>query len=101
MPKSLLMSNQYFLCLKNKSKQLDKRTKLQNFLRLWPDFDKCVNEIFICILCKLNSNNDSNIIPSKAQRREIFKTTCAFKKIKFMNNPVIAKSSHITKIRDQ
>lgn len=48
---------------------------------------------------KLYAN--SNTLPSKAERREILKAARTSKKIKFMDDPAIAKADYITKMRDQ
>lgn len=100
MPESLLMSDQCLFSLTKEGEQLDKRAQLQDFLWPWPDLDEYVDEIFTCI-CQSSSHGDSNTTPSKAQRREILKAARASKKIKFMDNPAIAKASRITKMRDQ
>lgn len=38
--------------------------------------------------------------PSKAERREVLKAARASKKIKFIDNPIIAEVARITTMRD-
>ncbi len=38
---------------------------------------------------------------SKAQRKQVFKAACAFKKIKFMDNPTITGAARIIMMRGQ
>lgn len=100
MPESLLMSDQYLLALAKESEKLVDRAKLQEFLRAWSNLDEYLDELFIC-LRQSSSYGESDIIPSKAQRREILKAACVSKKIKFMDNPAIAEAACITTMRDQ
>lgn len=110
MPESLLMLYQYLSSLSKDGEQLNDEAKLQVFfqpwpdlieyIQSWPDLIEYIDKIFACI-CWSSSHGDSSMTPSKAQRREVLKAACASKKIKFMNNPIIAEAARIITMRDQ
>lgn len=88
MPDMLLMSEQCFLDFaKQDSEKLDTKNKLSDFLCLWSDLHEFVDEIFNYLQ---QSSPHSQELPIKAQRKSILKAVQASKKIKFIDNPVIA-----------
>lgn len=71
MPDTLLMSEDCFLDLVKQNKIFDEKNKLADFLCLWLDLGKFVNEIFNCL--QESSPQDWDL-PTKTQRKSILNT---------------------------
>lgn len=49
MPNILLILDLGLVDLAKKGEKLDDKAKLSAFFSQWPDLDKCIDEIFICL----------------------------------------------------
>lgn len=101
MPDTLLMSDLCLVDLAKRGEEFDDKAKLSAFLSQWLDLDaKCVDEIFAC-LCRSSSHGNPESLPTRAKRKAVLKAARISKKLKGMDDPVLAEASRITALRDQ
>lgn len=94
------MSDQRLFQLVKKGEELDEKAKLLTFLTLWPDLAEFCDEIFKCFY-QSSSFDDSQNLLTKIKKKEIFKAACESKKVKYIDDPIVAETSQITALRDQ
>lgn len=103
MLESLVMPNCCLVALV-KSEGLLNITELIEFLELWHGVSKHAQETFHCLEKNRPPPNPEAPIPnlpSKAERKAALQALRAFKKLKLMDNPLIAKEAQIVALRDQ
>lgn len=61
-----------------------------HFLTPWPNLAEFLDKILNCF-CQLSSFGDSQNLSTKVKKKEILKAACTSKKVKYINNPIIAK----------
>ena len=102
-PKSLVMPNCCLVALV-KSEGLLNITKLIEFLKPWHSISKHSQEILHCLEKNRPPPNPEALVPnllSKAKQKAALQALRASKKLKLMDNPLIAKEAQIVALRDQ
>ena len=79
--------------------------QLIEFLKPWYGVAKYADDIFLCLQKKsasaLGLDLPPSEIPSKAQRKATLKALRNSKKLKYMDDPLVAEEARITALRDQ
>ena len=107
MPESLVMPDCCLIALA-KSRGLLNFTELIKFLEPWHDVSKHAEEILHCLKKNrpsLNSDANPNVdsathLPSKAERKATLQALRASKKLKNMDDPLIAEDARMVALRD-
>ena len=104
MSESLFMPDACLIALAKSGEILD-LGQLIEFLKPWYGVTKYADDILLCL--QKNSAPASGLdllpseIPSKAQRKAMLKVLWNSKKLKYMDNPLVAEEARITALRDQ
>lgn len=105
MPEGLTMPDNCLVALAKSGGLLATLTQLIKFLEPWHGVSKYADEIFLCLETNcppLEPKIELPFqLPSKAQRKANLQALCASKKLKNMDDPIIAQDAQMTALRDQ
>lgn len=99
MPDSLLMPDACLLALAKHSGLLLNEAQIDQFLQPWYGVNEYSNEILAACIRQSSSHGDTP--PTKTERKEALRAARVSKKAKGMDDPIIAKVTRITDLRDQ
>lgn len=92
MPDGLIMSDCYLMALAKHVEGFADEVEVQAFLEPWYGVGMFGKEILDCI----HTSNQQ----TKGQRKEALKAARASKKIKYMDDPIIAEAARVNSLRD-
>lgn len=93
MPDKLITSDSCLLALAKNGGTLTDKATLHDLLQPWYGADEYCKELLECLVRSKHLNRPA--------RREVLRSSKASKKIKYMDNPVVAEKARITALRDQ
>lgn len=100
MPDNLIMPNSCLLVLAKHGSELAlaiSSEKLREFLQPWKDVDEYLEELFTLIKRSSSQiSSSTNSGPLRAERKETLKAGRTSKKLKYMDDPVVAEAARMT-----
>lgn len=93
MPNKLIISDACLFALAKNGGILKDEAMLRDFLQTWYGADEYCKELLKCLAWSEQLNRPA--------RREVLKSAKASKKIKYMDDPIVAEKARITALRDQ
>lgn len=93
----VILDNCLLTLVKNASTLINSESLIQ-FLKPWYGMKKYYFEILACLQSTISTNNN---VTSKLEYKATLKAARVSKKIKYMDDPVIAEAVKITALKDQ
>ena len=98
MPYSLIISDGCLIALAKSADSVMNEESLIQFFASWYRVAKHHPVILACLQSTIPNNDDATFM---IERKAALKVARAFKKVKYMDNPVAVKNARITASRDQ
>lgn len=93
------MDDNCLITLAKNGELLQNKSSLVDFLKPWYGMERYVDKLLACI--KKNSEYSTTPdLPSRSERKAILIVSRSSKKLKGLNNPVIAEEARMTALRD-